>query len=269
MRNHYVRASAAGGEQAAYVTDNLVFHLDAANTSCYSGSGTTVNSLVNNHTNNYMGEMSWTSDSNNTGGYFHMTTGDTKGMDFPYSKDFEITERDSSTAVNDYTFEWWWYGTSHPSNQNFPLYFGFTSISNQGQLENISTSNLGNYMMYKQCNNAQKRDRFYYRPDNTSENSVMRDPSTWSGSRWQHYVLTKDSTVLKLYVDKSLQETETNSKLSIRASSNTKTFQIFPLYSGHSSQMNARLGIMRLYQGKALTATEITQNYDAEKSRYT
>ena len=268
MRNHFVRA-AAGGEQAAYVTDNLVFHLDAANTDCYSGSGTTVNSLVNNHTNNYWGGIQWSSDSGNTGGYFYMDSGDTKGIDFPYSKDFEVTERDSSTAVSDYTFEWWWFGTQHPSNQNFPLYFGFTNISNQGQLQNISSSNRGNYMMYKQCNVSSKRDRFYYKPDTGSENAIMRDPSTWTGSKWQHYVLTKDSTVLKLYVDKSLQETETMNDLSIRASSNTKTFQIFPLYSGQSSQMTARLGIMRLYQGKALTAAEVEQNYDAEKSRYT
>ena len=197
-----------------------------------------------------------------------MTSSMHKGVDFPYSKDFEITQRDSSTPVNDYTFEWWWYGTEHPSPDNFPVYFGFTPVDDPGELTNLANANKGNYMMYKQCNNAQKRDRFYYKPDTGAENTILRDPSTWGGSRWQHYVLTKDSTVLKLYVDKSLVGNQTSSDLSIRKSSNTKKFQIFPLYSS-DHQMNARLGIMRLYQGKALTSTEITKNYDAEKSRYT
>ena len=45
MRNHFLRAAGVPSS-AAYVTDNLIFHVDFENTDCYSGSGTNITCLA-------------------------------------------------------------------------------------------------------------------------------------------------------------------------------------------------------------------------------
>ena len=268
MRNHYVRAAAGGGEPT-YVTDNLVFHLDAANTSCYSGSGTTVNSLVNNHTNDHWGDMQWSSDSGgNTGGYFYTDGTQNTSLQFPYSTDFEAIAY-SGTTVTDYSWEWWWYGDDTPAtstnSNNLAMYYAFTPVSGSGGAvtsSNLSSSNQGNYMFYRISNN----ERSYFK-SGSSQNLVIENV-TWSGSRWQHYVFTRSGSTIKFYRDKGTPVTDSQTPPSSNNYSSTKKFNIFVRYA-NIYKFDGRLGVMRLYQGKALTAAEVEQNYDAEKSRYT
>ena len=265
MRNHYVRA-AAGGEQAAYVTDNLVFHLDAANTSCYSGSGTTVNSLVNNHTNDHWGDLQWSSDSGgNTGGYFYVDGTQATSLQFPYSTDFEYMAY-SGTTVTDYSWEWWWYGDNQPVHGTVAMYFAFMHSTTDGEVTTaeLITDDKGNYMFYRQTN---LHERFYVRQA-SSVNTVVKSSHTWSGSKWQHYVLTRSGNNLKFYVDNGTANTATQTPPSSNNYSNTKKLDILTIYNA-SHEFDGRLGVMRFYQGKALTAAEVEQNYDAEKSRYT
>jgi len=267
MRNHYVRAAAAASAGGNYVTDNLVFHLDAANTSCYSGSGTTVNSLVNNHTNDHWGDLQWSSDSGgNTGGYFYVDGTQDTSLQFPYSTDFEAYAY-SSTTVTDYSWEWWWYGddtpATSPNSNNLAMYYAFAPVSNDGHVISsggISSSNKGNYMFYRMSDNERS-----YSKDSSPIN-VIQENVTWSGSRWQHYVFTRSGNSTNFYRDNGTPVGETQNAPSTY--SNTKKFNILCRYhTGY--RFDGRLGVMRLYQGKALTAAEVEQNYDAEKSRYT
>ena len=186
-------AAAAGGGEPAYVTDNLVFHLDAANTNCYSGSGTTVNSLVNNHTNDHWGDMEWDSDSGgNTGGYFYVDGTQDTSLQFPYSTDFEYLAY-SGTTVTDYSWEWWWYGDTSGTN-TVKMYFAFSKATNDGEVlqSDLSTNNLGNYMFYRFGNN----ERFYSHQA-SAVNTIVKSSHTWSGNKWQHYVVTRSGNNLK------------------------------------------------------------------------
>jgi len=266
MRNHYVRAAAAGDEQAAYVTDNLVFHLDAANTSCYSGSGTTVNSLVNNHTNDHFGDMQWNSDNwGNTGGYFYTDGTQTSSLQFPYSTDFEAFAY-SGTTVTDYSWEWWWYGDDTPSGGHsnaLGMYYACTPVTSDGMVESANLTNQpSNYMFYK----YQGNERSYFR-GGSPINRIMENV-TWSGSRWQHYVFTRSGTSTKFYRDNGTPVTDSQTPPSSNNYSDTKKLNILVRYT-NNYRFDGRLGVMRFYQGKALTAAEVEQNYDAEKSRYT
>ena len=271
MRNHYVRAAAAsaGGN---YVTDNLVFHLDAANTSCYSGSGTTVNSLVNNHTNDHFGDLQWSSDSGgNTGGYFYVDGTQDTSLQFPYSTDFEAfayAVGSSSVTVTDYSWEWWWYGDAAASTSNnsheLAVYYMLAPTTTDGHAisgsSGLSATNKGNYMFYRLNGN----ERSYIR--DSSNTNVIQEMVTWTGFRWQHYVLTRSGNSTNFYRDNGTPVS--NTQASHTKYSNTKKLNILTRY--HTAyRMVRRLGVMRFYQGKALTAAEVEQNYDAEKSRYT
>ena len=78
MRNHFLRA--AVGNAPAYVTDNLVFHIDAGDTNSYSGSGTTVNSLVGSiSSSSYNSNISH---STSDGGYWTFTSSTGLGIKF-------------------------------------------------------------------------------------------------------------------------------------------------------------------------------------------
>ncbi len=269
MRNHYVRAAAGGGEPA-YVTDNLVFHLDAANTACYSGSGTTVNSLVNNHTNDHWGDLQWSSDSGgNTGGYFYVDGTQDTSLQFPYSTDFEAFGY-SGTTVTNYSWEWWWYGDTTTStsnnNNNLAVHYMLAPVTNDGHAISgsygLSGTNKGNLMFYRLNNN----ERSYWR--DSSNTNVLQENVTWSGFRWQHYVFTRSGNSTKFYRDNGTPVSHTQAAPSASNYSNTKKLNILCRY--HTAyRMVGRLGVMRFYQGKALTAAEVEQNYDAEKSRYT
>ena len=253
-----------GGSTKDYITNNLVFHLDPADTNCYSGSGTTVNSLVNSHTNDHFGDITWDSDSSgDTGGYFEYDGDQDSGLQFPYSSDFEYGY-DGTNTVDDYTWEWWWYGANTSfSGGNKPPYIWFNNVSSSGQPKNDQLTATGVHI-FKATSNIKVT---------ISSGTDNFSPITWTGSKWQHFVLQKEGTTGKLYVDKTLLDTETLDGSYSTLDTSKKLIIGGPYYGGLGSKktpgMAGRFGVVRFYQGKALTTTEITQNYDAEKSRYT
>ena len=270
MRNHFVRA-AAGGGAPAYVTDNLVFHLDAANTDCYSGSGTTVNSLVNNHTNDHWGDITWSSDSGgNTGGYFEYDGNQDEGLVFPYSTDFE-NENDGTNSVSDFTCEWWWYGIDDSSSSSTKLYpfVSFLPSNQTGYFPSggngIGMGNVGSWWFYRLVTSSQSYINFRLYRYSSSPTVVDDSDHTWTGSQWHHYLVTKSGTSIKFYRNNGSPTTLTQSDTNNY--SNLKKLYIGGRYANY--RMTGRIGIVRLYQNKALTAAEVEQNYDAEKSRYT
>tara|TARA_Y100001938_G_scaffold52338_1_gene73066 strand:- start:30 stop:848 length:819 start_codon:yes stop_codon:yes gene_type:complete len=254
----------------AYVTDNLVFHLDAADTNCYSGSGTTVNSLVNNHTNDHWGDITWSSDSGgNTGGYFEYDGNQDEGLVFPYSTDFE-NENDGTNSVSDFTCELWWYGIDENSPSSSKLYpfVSFQPSNVTGYFpaggNGLTMANVGSWMFYRlvTSGNTFINTRLYRRSSNPT--AVNDSNHTWTGSQWHHYLVTKSGTSIKFYRNNGSPRTQTQSNSN--RSSNLKKLYIGGRY--HNFRITGRIGIVRLYQNKALTASEVQQNYNAEKSRY-
>ena len=97
-----------------------------------------------------------------------------------------------------------------------------------------------------------------------ADNPTATD-ETWTG--WRHYVISRegtDSNECKLYYNGSLISTGTDGGthatppkfiLGIRGYDNTTPFK-------------GRIGLFKVYKGKALSATEVLQNYNATKERY-
>ena len=254
-----------------FVSSNLVFHLDPANTSCYSGSGTTVNSLVNNHTNDHFGDVTWSSDSGgDTGGYFEYDGTQDSGLTFHYSSDFEH-ENDGTNSVSDYSWEFWWYGEDHSPASPTIIEPYITCLPEDGTgypgNTGLTTNNIAGYMIYRLVTSSLSELRVYRR--NASPVAAKVTHNGWSGSVWHHYVITKSGSTIKYYINNSLVETDTQSDTN--NSSNTKKLFIGGRYESSSTTYRGtiRLGVIRMYQGKALTATEVGNNYDTEKSRYT
>ena len=113
MRNHLLRAAAgaagtaasSGGGGTSYVTDDLVFHVDAGNSSCYSGSGTPVYNLVNNHANDYYSANYSTSN----GGYwsFQSLGSPKRGIEWDMSSGTPDYSSDVDLHTNDFSLEFW------------------------------------------------------------------------------------------------------------------------------------------------------------------
>ena len=94
--------------------------------------------------------------------------------------------------------------------------------------------------------------------------------STNSGlSNWNHVVISRNSSSsndCKVYLNNSLESTNTHNV------DFTDLGYLLLGYSwGNASTANYpahRYGIFRFYKGKALTASEVTQNWNAQKSRF-
>ena len=98
-----------------------------------------------------------------------------------------------------------------------------------------------------------------------SGNSEITSSSTVSAGEWTQVVATRSGTALTLYINAVSEATGTSSanlnstgilRLGIRRS------------LGAGGRYDGKMSIVRLYKGKALTAAEVQQNYDANRGRY-
>jgi len=103
------------------------------------------------------------------------------------------------------------------------------------------------------------------------------DTSSWrsfssstsvSSNEWYNVVVTWDGTFIRLFVNGNLETTSSNLSAVVWASSTNSTLDIGS-YSGASTTyaINGRVSNSRIYN-KALTAAEVSQNYNALKGRY-
>ena len=98
--------------------------------------------------------------------------------------------------------------------------------------------------------------------------------NTYSTSAWQHLVFTHDASTgtVKVYRNSSLIKTNTDTtKWSSYPNNNSDTYFLTVGRGGYQNgtSFDGNISIVRIYKGKALTASEVTQNYNAEKGRYT
>ena len=97
--------------------------------------------------------------------------------------------------------------------------------------------------------------------------SINGSPSSGAAwSNWNHLVYSRNSTSTddtKIYLNNSLEVTCTDN-------ANIDYFydNLRPWNSSFSDNIPLRQGIFRFYRGKALTTSEVTQNWNAQKSRF-
>jgi len=269
MRNHFLRAAVGNLTTApAYVTDDLAFHIDAGDTNSYSGSGTTVYNLIYNDSSaSYNSNISHSS---SDGGYWSF------GYTTNYGIEFEIGGNNNYLDIgsNDFTIEMW----MKPTNLN---YFNFSIPLDYIKEYPQSGLTFNDYLqfyviLYNVNNQGVINLRTWYSTQNNNNSNFYGTnfiSTTWpNNSSWLHYVVTSDvsSTTRRIYKngqflsylsasDYNFVRNAANNQLHIGGTSTVSSFS-YPFLGD--------ISIVRIYNGKALSSTEVTQNYNAEKARY-
>ena len=182
-----------------------------------------------------------------------------------------VAEDDANNLFNigtdPFTIEFWWkiYLDYSGSNQTYHDALIFRSKDTSGNDEH-------NYMnVYDAAASSSSQNRFRFNSDNWFDRiSISGAPSSGAAwSDWNHMVISRASTALNdthLYYNNSLVDSVRNDE-----PYSHMTYARFCEIEGDGGGGDGipmRLGIFRFYRGKALTASEVTENWNAQKSRF-
>ena len=227
------------------IDDGLVLALDAADTNSYPGSGTTWADLSDNDNDGTL-TNSPTYNSNNSGSFAFDGTNDY--VSFASAPELQFLNR------LPYTLEVWMYPTANPGASTW------TGIFNR---EDGSGGSRDGYNIYL---NGSASNTLYLATERFFTGSATQIGYTYNDSDllniWHHVVVTYDGTTLRLYRN----GVQLNSATSTGNITNTsKTLEIGR--RGGGSYFNGRLNGQKIYN-KALTASEIKQNFNALRGRF-
>ncbi len=269
-------------ETTEIVTSGLDFHIDAGNPSSYSGSGTTVNSLVGNITSSSFNSNIYYNSEN--GGYWSFRKDNSGISQTDPGMSFDGSFADITGSVS-HSFDFWmryrWY-----SYHNFVAISFHHSVYPAGQT-NSNTEILeywGGYgtqsgqdaqmflwafhPSYGQVGTASDFDPI---TDSNSSISSNGNGQSWSGNNdWWHIAVTVDATAgeKKVYANGTLILTDTSTYYTTIRSISGGTPRLYVGDDPYENGLNGDLAIARVYKNKILTASEILQNFNAEKTRF-
>ena len=231
------------------VTDGLVFAVDAANKKSYPGSGTTWTDLAG--SNNGTLTNGPTFDSGNGG-----------SIVFDGVNDYvELGSINSSNPISlagttEQTWEAWIYPTNTGDN-----YQRIIDKSNNGGGENGYFFSTG----------ATDERRIYCKIDNNASdmpNDFIAD-NMYTVDRWNHICVTRKNNTVNygwnFYSNGVLKHSR--STINLTVPTDTTNCRIGTWNHSTSREFNGQISIVKLYN-RALTSTEITQNYNALKGRF-
>jgi hypothetical protein len=110
-------------------------------------------------------------------------------------------------------------------------------------------------------------DRFGISFHDGSGWSSLSSTTVASAGSWFHLVATWDGTYMRLYVNGSLERTSGDlSSKTWNTTSNTLDVGGYSFYPSYGT--NCNIPVARIYHDRALTASEVEQNYNALKGRY-
>jgi len=210
------------------VIDGLVFAVDAGSTRSYAGSGTTAYNLVANNDVSLINGLGWQS---GNGGYFS-SDGTDDGMTTPDATNLDLV---------DFTLEGWVWWDQHKN-------YGSFLVKGPG-----GSGNLFNYSFFGYSNQVS-----FGFGDGSNYRAIYISPPAIN--EWHHIVGTYDGSTLKFYLNSTLANST-----SITATPNQNNDALQILQSPYS--IDGRIGCAKVYN-RALTAAEILQNFNAQKSRF-
>lgn len=219
------------------VTDGLVFCLNAADRNSYPGSGTTWTDVSGNA---YNGTLT-------NGPTYSSTNGG--AIVFDGTDDYVALTSNIFSSLSTLTIAVWAYprvlttkGMFFKSSKNF---------NNQIIFE-IENSQLH---WAVQINGS-------WSPDGYSSAAVV-------ANTWQHFAVTVDGSGWKLYINGSQNggNTQTSNFTSIGTTQNYYIGYSADGFYGAGRPLDGNIGNMQIYN-RALSASEILQNYNAQKSRF-
>ena len=223
------------------VTDNLVLALDAANTKSYGGSGTTWTDLSGNGNNGTLTNMDGSNLNTSNGGYFT----------FDGSNEYV----NIGNVLNQYpiTISAWTKTNSTSETLKVDVVNKYTASSANGYRLALSSNGISGY---------------YFRVSGSYTNNYDTEYGTVSTNTWYHIAMTVDSSGIKFYINGSL--VGSNTWIGTAGAPTTTTNLSLGYYPGNTAggqYYDGEISQVSIYN-KALTASEIQQNYNALRGRY-
>ena len=211
------------------VTDGLKFAIDAGSGRSYPGSGTTTTNIINGASGTLTNGVGFVS---NNGGAF----------DFDGTDDFILFPDDTNLNSQTITMESWSYLNTTIQQNSFLFEKGLVNT---------------------QYSNFFEGTIFVFRTMGLSTTSFNIASSLFSANSWNHIVCTYASGTKRIYLNGVQVGSVTGLTGTISTNANG------PRIGAHSSgyYLDGEIAISRVYT-KALTAAEILQNYNAQKSRF-
>ncbi len=225
------------------VTDKLSLILDAANPKSYPGSGTTWGDLSG--LNNNVTLVNGTSfNSSNLGSF-----------EFDGTNDYASRSSNSTFALDggDYTIDGWYYPTTLAASQ--------TSLSlgiGGSQMRWVLGVGRANGTVFFGTGTG----TWAWAQNTTSTTGLIES------DKWNNVTVVKNGTTLQIYVNSVIGHTVTSFNFGSGQSGNFYIGTYFVDYNSDGSYFEGKISSLRFYQGKALSQTEIQQNYNSLKQRF-
>ena len=214
------------------ITDGLVFAVDAGSDRSYPGSGTTTTNIINSASGTLTNGVAYVT---NNGGAF----------DFDGTDDFIVFPDDTNLDNQTLTMEGWVSMDSTLNQDGF--FFEKGSVNTQ-------------YSTFMNATNI------IFRTQNLSTVDLAQSISSYTSvGAWFHYACTYDGGSKRIYINAT--QVASLSGLTGTIPVNTSGLYLGAYGPGIDYHLNGKIAVTRVYN-KALTAAEVVQNYNAQKSRF-
>ena len=230
------------------VTDGLVLCLDAADRNSYPGTGTTWTDLSGNGNNGTL---------TNSPSYSNINKGT---MVLDGSDDYIITPTNAFPSGNvPIAIEAWfrWFGNG---SSNVDVIFAYGPDNNSRACPIIGVDS-SNYAVLEFGNAS----------------GLVTSSSTISSNTWYHMLTTYDTSTTKLYLNSVVQNTTNFTTANIQTSGSNGNYAGIGCFFSNFGNIvssprrygtfNGNIAGVKLYN-RALSATEVAQNYNATKGRF-
>jgi len=223
--------SSSNGSTGEIISTGLVLHLDAANTDSYSGAGVIWTDLIGRNNATLTGSVSY-----NNGGYMSFSGGyiNLYSSSSPYTNDF-------SFGTGDFSLEVW------------------VKVLTGGNQAILSSNLYTNGILLREGSTPYHDDVYI-----NGANYVDWIYGHYATNQWAQLVLSRVSDLCTFYVNGSATGNVTNAG-NLTSGANVR---LGIANHDNSEILNGDISIFRMYKGHGLTQAEVTQNFNADKSRY-
>lgn len=276
MTNKFILAAAGG---VSPVTTNLEFHYDYGDVNCWNRTSQALNDLTGNYSYNPYGleqNVSNYSYNSSLGGYIETTDTTSYAYLQATTNSPSITSNINTTA---FTFEWVHNSILDPVSEGL-FWLRFWAYGGSTYRFGIKAVQFNNYGNTYHLATLNFDDTGTYLSQGTTYNTVYSSGSTpavaystlnsnyQTITGWEHLAITRDSFTssttnnLKLYRNGVLIKTFTNRN-------NFDVPMDGSFWAGRTLRIGTygKNGLFKIYN-KALSAAEVTQNYNAYKARF-
>lgn len=242
---HYIERDLGAFSNEEIVSSGLVLYLDAGNISSYSGSGSTWTDLSGN-SNTATLTASPTYDSSNSGSLL-----------FNGSTQYATITNPSTLRNQDFTVSIWF----NPATQNAAIKsiidFDHAGTPTQGWVMQSEDAITNKYWYLAYYTGAA------FQPVN---NFGAGKGMQWTSSVWQNFVFTKSGTSFIGYRNGTQTYTATAASATVSYVA-SRNMRIAGAVNAAGREFNGNISQVLMYN-RAITSTEVTQNYNAIKARY-